>query len=144
MRPSAIVARYHDAMRGKSADALADLYAEDAVHEFPFAVPGFLPDLTGREAIRAGYRAMWDASPVRVEEIRGVVVHETADPEVVVVEHETAGTLGTTGRPFTVPGLLVLRVRDGRVVHCRDYMDAAALARLREAGGMPGGTDPAR
>ncbi len=40
-----VVERYHRAMYDKSADDLADLYTEDAVHEFPFSVPGLPPRL---------------------------------------------------------------------------------------------------
>ncbi|MFF5211882.1 nuclear transport factor 2 family protein [Streptosporangium sp. NPDC000396] len=128
-----IVTRYHDAMHRKSADALADLYAEDAVHEFPFAFPGLPPRFEGREEIRAGYRAIWDASPAQVEEIRDVVTYETTDSEVIVVEHEVLGTVATTGGRFRVPGLLILRVRNGHIVHCRDYMDATGVAQARSA-----------
>jgi uncharacterized protein (TIGR02246 family) len=35
----AVLRRYHDAMRTKSADALAELYAVDAVHELSFFTP---------------------------------------------------------------------------------------------------------
>ncbi|MGW4474808.1 nuclear transport factor 2 family protein [Nonomuraea sp. NPDC004354] len=124
-----IVTRFHDAMRHMSADELADLYAEDGVHEFPFRMAGMVPRYNGREEVRAGYTASWGASPAVVEDIRNVVVHQSVDPEVLVVEHETAVTVN--GRPYTVPGLLVLRVRDGKIVHTRDYMDATAVAGLR-------------
>ncbi|SEN43996.1 Ketosteroid isomerase-related protein [Nonomuraea pusilla] len=123
-----IVTRFHAAMAAKSADDLADLYAEDGLHEFPF---GGLEPYEGREKVRAGYRASWGASPAEVEEVRRVALHRTADPEVAVVEQEVLVTV--KGRPVTVPGLLVLRVRDGRIVHCRDYMDASAIGKVREA-----------
>ncbi|PWI20791.1 hypothetical protein DI272_31790 [Streptomyces sp. Act143] len=110
-------------MRDKSADGLADLYAPDAVHEFPFATPGFPPRYAGREEVRAGYRAAWGASPVRVEEVRDVVVHETRDPEVIVAEHTVVASVPGREGGFRVPGLLVLRVRDGLLVQVRDYMD---------------------
>lgn len=45
--PREVLARYYRAMVDKSADDLADLYAVDAVHEFPFAVPGFPLATTG-------------------------------------------------------------------------------------------------
>jgi uncharacterized protein len=121
--PREVLARYHQAMRDKSADDLADLYAMDAVHEFPFTSPGFPPRYQGREAVRAGYRAAWDASPVRVEEVRDIVVHETGDPEVIVAEHTVVGALPGRADGITVPGVLILRVRDGMLVHVRDYMD---------------------
>ncbi|GAA3019778.1 hypothetical protein JCM13580A_56040 [Streptomyces drozdowiczii] len=128
--PREALAAYHRAMLAKSADALADLYAPDALHEFPFTAPGFPPRYEGREAVRTGYGAVWGASPVRIDEVRTVSSYETADPEVIVAEHVVVGRL-PGGGTFTVPGLLVLRVRDGLITHARDYMDTAALAAAR-------------
>jgi ketosteroid isomerase-like protein len=56
------------------------------------------------------------------------VVHQTADPEVIIVEQEAAGTVTTTGRPFTLPNIIVLKVRDGQIVHLRDYVNILAVA----------------
>ncbi|GAA3161267.1 nuclear transport factor 2 family protein [Nonomuraea roseoviolacea] len=122
------VAAFHRAMLHKSADELADLYAEEGVHEFPF---GGLSPLRGREEVRAAYRGSWSQTPAEVERVRMVALHATADPEVVVVEQEADVTVA--GNPITVPGLLVLRVRDGRIVHTRDYMDTYAISRIRAA-----------
>ena len=127
-----IVTGYHAAMLHKSADELADLYAEDGVHEFPF---GGMPSYEGRERIRAGYHAMWGATAFEATEVRRLALHHTRDPEVVVVEQDTIVSAG--GRSITVPGLLVLRVRDGRIVHTRDYMDSSAVAKVRTAAGHP-------
>ncbi|KUN28408.1 hypothetical protein AQJ23_09880 [Streptomyces antibioticus] len=131
--PREVLARYHQAMRHKSADELAELYARDAVHEFPFTAPGFPPRYTGREEVRAGYRAAWGASPVRVEEIRDVVVHETRDPEVIIAEHTVVASVAGGEGGVRVPGLLVLRVRDGLLVHVRDYMDGFGVSDARNA-----------
>ena len=124
-----ILGRYHQAMLDGSADDLADLYADDAVHEFPFLFPGMPPRFEGREAVREGYAAAWGASPARVDEIRDVVVHETADPEVIVVEQEVVATIATTGERFAAKGVLVIRVQAGRIVAVRDYLDALTLHR---------------
>jgi ketosteroid isomerase-like protein len=129
--PREALARYHRAMLDKSADDLADLYAVDAVHEFPFASPGFPPCFEGREAVRAGYRAAWGASPVQVKEVRTVATYETADPEVIVAEHVVVGTLPSTGATFTVPGLLILHVHDGLITRVRDYMDGVGVRSAR-------------
>ncbi|MFI7104680.1 nuclear transport factor 2 family protein [Nonomuraea sp. NPDC050227] len=123
-----IVGAFHGAMLRKSADELADLYAEDGRHEFPF---GGLPPYEGREAVRAGYRASWGVSPAVPQEVERVALHRTDDPEVVVVEQNAHVKVGE--RAITVPGLLMLRIRDGRIVHCKDFMDASAIAKVREA-----------
>ncbi|MFI7617076.1 nuclear transport factor 2 family protein [Nonomuraea terrae] len=125
-----IVSGYHAAMLHRSADDLADLYAEDGLHEFPF---GGLPPYVGRERIRAGYHAMWDSAGMEAQEVRLLALHRTHDPEVVVVEQDTHVTAG--GQPITVPGLLVLRIRNDQIVHTRDYMDTSAIARVRAAAG---------
>jgi uncharacterized protein len=125
-----IVSAYQGAMVHKSADELADLYAEDGLHEFPF---GGLAPYKSREEIRAGYRASWGASPAVVRDVETVALHRTGDPEVVVVEQKTFVHVGT--EPITVPSVIVLRVRDGRIVHCRDIMDSSAIAKVRAAAG---------
>jgi ketosteroid isomerase-like protein len=43
------------------------------------------------------------------------------------------GTVGTDGPSVRVPGLLILRIRDGLIVHCRDYMDALVLTEIPAA-----------
>jgi ketosteroid isomerase-like protein len=126
--PREMLARYHDAMLHWSADELADLYAVDAIHEFPHFAPGRPARSEGREQVRAGYRAAWGASAVRLEAIRNVVVYETTDPEVIIAEQDIAAVVTTTGERFTASFLLVLRVRDGRIVHVRDYQDSLGVA----------------
>ncbi len=124
MRPREALARFHRAMLDFSADDLADLCAVDAVYEFPFLAPGRPARYQGREETRAGFRVAWGAAPVRVDEIRNVVAHETTDPEVIIAEQDLVATLTTTGRRFTSSFLLVMRVRDGLITHVRDYADA--------------------
>jgi len=65
--------------------------------------------------------ANWETNPLHYKAYRNVVIHETADPEVIVVEQDITGTAATTGRDFTLPNIVVLRVRDGQIVHFRDY-----------------------
>ena len=128
----AVLERYRRALLDSSADDLAGLYAPDGVHEVPFPFPGLPRRCDGREEVRAAYRAAWGARPARPERVIEVAVHETTDPEVIVVEQIVTGTLATTGRPFRIPGLLVMRVRDGSIVHVRDYlghMDGPAAVR---------------
>ncbi|MFD0340499.1 nuclear transport factor 2 family protein [Streptomyces sp. NPDC127117] len=140
--PRSVLTSYYRAMLDKSADDLADLYAMDAVHEFPFASPGFPPRYEGREAVRAGYRAAWGASPARMLEVRRIAAHETTDPEVIIAEHVVVGKLATKATEFTVPGLLVLHVRDGLITRVRDYMDGLGVVAARGEG--PTGTAAAQ
>jgi uncharacterized protein len=104
---------------------LADLYAEDAVVELPFA-PGSPTRLEGREAIRAHFTAA-AGGPLRLR-ASNLVIHETADPELIIAEFEYHGQVVTTGRTFQVSNIQVLRIRNGQIVSSRDYHDHPALA----------------
>lgn len=104
---------------------LSALYAEDAVVEQPFAIPPAPRRLDGRDAVHAHFCAA-AGGPLRLT-ARNVVAHETADPEVIIAEFDYDGLVTTTGRTFTVANIQVLRVRDGLIVHTRDYHDHHAL-----------------
>ncbi|HEY3118330.1 MAG TPA: hypothetical protein VGK54_16420 [Chloroflexota bacterium] len=56
------------------------------------------------------------------------LIHETADPEVIVVEQTAAGTSAATGREFALPNIVVLKVRGGQIVRIRDYVNVLAAA----------------
>lgn len=124
-----VLARYHQAMIDKSADDLADLYAPDGVHVFPFAAPNFPARLHGREEVRASYRQAWDSSPVKLATIEQVVTYDVADDTVV---SEFAGSGSVDGRPITVRGVLAITVKDGLIAETRDYMDV--FGTMREIG----------
>ncbi|GAA3383679.1 nuclear transport factor 2 family protein [Cryptosporangium minutisporangium] len=54
-------------------------------------------------------------------------MHETADPEVIVVEYRLGGSL-PDGSRRSAPFIGVLRARDGHVVRWREYQDTTAIA----------------
>ncbi|KNB53865.1 nuclear transport factor 2 family protein [Streptomyces caatingaensis] len=134
--PRDVLAAYHRAILALSADDLADLYAPDGVHEFPFLTPGRPDRYRGREEIRAGYRASWGArTPVRLQEIHDVAVFDGADPEIVVGLWRATARFAPDAAPITLSGLLILRVRDGLVVHAYDYLDF--LGAFHASGRLP-------
>jgi ketosteroid isomerase-like protein len=106
---------------------MAEVYAPDAVHEFPFALPGVPSRLEGREEIVRWVAAGWEAGVLRYERYRTLAVHDTADPATIVVEQEAIGTSAVTGA-VALPNIVVLTVRDGRIAHLRDYVDLLAAA----------------
>jgi ketosteroid isomerase-like protein len=82
--------------------------------------------LEGREAIRQ-YSRRVTASPLRLEDFEVAKLYHTEDPEVVVVKMRTTGTVTTTGRQFTVTSVHIVRIRDGQIVHSRDFADPRIL-----------------
>lgn len=115
---------------------MADCYAPSVVIEMPFAVAPLAPSRaeTTREELRARLRA--GRASRRYTRVEDVVIHETTDPEVVIAEYELHGEFTGTAEPFSLRFLMVMTVRDGQIVHTRDYSDpiaaARAVGRLRE------------
>jgi len=125
-RPTDVFQRLVDAIAERRQSEIVDeCYAEDVVVEHPFMIPE--PTTTkGREQLR---RRMTNQQnlPITVE-IADVVVHETADPEVIVGEFQSHITSTQTGARITTSNILVMRVRNGLVVSSRDYHNHALLA----------------
>jgi ketosteroid isomerase-like protein len=65
-----------------------------------------------------------------------MIVRDTDDPEVVVVEIEHHGHSHGIGGPYRFRAIGVVRVRDGEIAEYDDYMDpiaqAAILGRTRD------------
>ncbi|GAA3585409.1 hypothetical protein GCM10022222_82470 [Amycolatopsis ultiminotia] len=109
--------RFLDASVANRWDDLADLYAEDAVVELPFAPDGIPAVTQGREVLRKRFHSV--AGRRRITKADHVLVRETSDPEVLVTEFELHGEIG--GEPSVSTYTLVMTIRDGRIVHSRDY-----------------------
>jgi uncharacterized protein (TIGR02246 family) len=125
--PADVLARRRQLILNGDIDGFADLFATDAVIEGPFTGPPGTPlRLEGREAIREYSRRVM-ASPLRLEDFEVVEVYQTRDPEVVIVEMRTKGTVTTTGRSFTATSIQILRIRDGHIVLFRDFADPRGL-----------------
>jgi ketosteroid isomerase-like protein len=108
---------------------MADCYAERFVIEMPFAA-GLAPERT--ETTREEFRARVTAGLAARRYTRAVDVriHETADPEVVVVEYRLEGRKVADDSPFSLAFVMVVTVRDGLIVHSRDYSNPIDGARL--------------
>ena len=125
--PADVLARRHRMILSGDADGFADLFAPDAVIESSFAGPPGTPvRLTGREAIREYSRQVM-ASPLRLEDFEVTELYQTQDPEVVITEMRATGTVTTTGRSFTTTSVQIIRIRDGHIVHSRDFADPRIL-----------------
>jgi uncharacterized protein len=104
----------------------ADLYADDAIHELPWAPSGRPMTMTATMLKAAMTRA--GEAPVldQTVDVRTLV----SEGEVACAEYAMNGTLARTGEPFSLSGVMVVRVRAGQIVHSRSYMDPQAFAVL--------------
>jgi ketosteroid isomerase-like protein len=133
--PREVFALIQRATLDKDMSALADLYAPDAVHEWPFPPVGLAgAKLQGAEQIRKTLEAAGKSTVLDFRKFGAVDIYDTADPEVAVIEYELGGVVTATGKDFLFRYIMVLRVRDGLIVSLRDYFNpvanAAATGRL--------------
>lgn len=101
------------------AEDMADLFAEDAVFEFPFLPPDASRPEQDRESFRAHLKGA-----VGVQKFEGmddVHLHETTDPEVIVAEYLLRGLVLATGERFASRVVMVVRVRNGLISRSRTY-----------------------
>jgi ketosteroid isomerase-like protein len=132
--PRAVLARWRQAVISQSADDVRRLYAVDAVHEFPFTRPGLPSRLEGRDEIMSWTAAVWNTNTFKYERYRTIAIHDTNDPDTIIVEQEAIGTSTATGE-FALPNIVVLTVRNGQIAQLRDYVNilAATAAIGRDA-----------
>ncbi|QBJ93397.1 ketosteroid isomerase [Streptomyces seoulensis] len=111
----------HGVADGNSSE-LPDLYGEVTDVRHPMATPESEP-LTSRRALREHFTVPPEArESLPKRNVVDVVVHETADPEVIVAEFAYEFTLPDDA-VAKVPCVFVMRVRDGQIIESRDYID---------------------
>lgn len=105
-----------------------DLFADDAVIEFPYAASlGTPARLDGKDAIRAYFREI-------VPTMENLVFsdgrhHPAHDPDVAWLEVHGAAQISSTGRRYEQDYVMFGRAREGRLVLYREYWDPCVAAR---------------
>lgn len=133
--PREVFERLHRFVLAYDADNQAELFAEDAVWEFPFAPEGAPRSIEGREKIRAVAKMGMERSNQSGRHLTGyhsVVVHETSDPRVIIVEFELHGKIATLDQVYKIPYIQVISVHNGLITSLRDYFPGEILKRALE------------
>jgi ketosteroid isomerase-like protein len=116
------------------AGAYADMFAEDAVVEWPFAPAGWPKRLDGRDAIRTHVGAMlarFQGSGRNFVAVRNPVAHPIGTHELAV---EFSFEITTPQGPMRRPYVHFLRVMDdGKIAALRDYFVPASVDARRTA-----------
>ena len=123
--PRAVLERFRQAAITQSPDDMRDLYAPDAVHEFPFTRARLPSRLEGRDTIVGWMAQLWQANLITYEHYRTLAIHDTTDPATIIVEQDAVGTSTATGA-FALPNIMVLTVHNGQTTRLRDYVNILA------------------
>lgn len=121
--------------REMDTDTFVGLFAADGYVEWPYRPAGVPGRVEGREQLREFLTAQAKGL-VRFDEYLNTVIHETTDPEVVIVEYDVHGTVIPTGAPLRQRIIAVIRIRDGLIVSYRDYLNPLVLAETLAAAGQ--------
>ncbi|WP_405584060.1 nuclear transport factor 2 family protein [Streptomyces sp. NBC_01092] len=103
-----------------------DLWDDSGVLEFPFAPKGWPPRLEGKAAVADYMRHYPDH--VDLHDFPDVKIHQTTDPETIVVEMRGVGRLVETDSPFDMTYIAVVTVKDGLITSYRDYWNPLAVS----------------
>ncbi len=123
-----LLERLRAASIAQDAGRLAALYAEDAVHEFPFTTPGGPTRIEGRAAIAEFLATVYRSLPLRYTEYRTIAVHPVGE-RTLVVEQDALGVNTETGARFALPNVAVIGVDpEGLITSYRDYANPVAVA----------------
>jgi uncharacterized protein len=124
----------HTVVHGRRAE-IADLYASDVRIENPWAPEGLPRAAHGREDLRARMQQaeqLWS-----FDSVQDVVIHEAADPEVIVLEYRANASVRGSGEKFGLGFVSIMRIVDGLIVSARDYsnpLETAEVAKLFDFG----------
>lgn len=121
-----IVEQVLRAGREMDTERFVGLMAPDGYIEWPYRPPGVPAQVRGRAEIRRHLTETAEGF-IRIVEHRNVTLHETTDPEVVIVEYEAHGTLVATGAAFEQMVIAVFHIRDGQILSYRDYINPLPL-----------------
>lgn len=109
------------------ASSFLEMFAEDGVMEYPFAPAGMTTRVEGRNALAAHLKEL--SKSIAFDHIGTITVHPMSDPDAVVLEFEGFGRGVITGEPYEQRYVSIVRMRNGRIVHYRDYWNPLVILR---------------
>ncbi len=109
------------------AETFPDMFAVDGVLEYPYAPPGLNTPIAGRDAIIANFQRI--RKLLRIDGVADVSEIEVSDPDMVVLEFSGSGEGLLTKEAYNQRYISVIRMRDGNIVHYKDYWNPIALLR---------------
>ena len=116
-----LVQTYVDTLKDARIDEWGELWAEDAVCEFPFARDAERRIYTGKAAIVAYTRAIMGR--IRVDGIERLRVMPLEDPDGVVIEAVIKARILPEGNRYHQAYAAVCETRDGKIQHYREYFN---------------------
>lgn len=105
---------------GRDIQRWIDLFADDAVVEFPYAPSlGFPERLEGKAAIDRYFRGTPES--FRDLAFRDVHRYQTSDPDLAIAEAHGSATVGANDTRYEQDYVMLVRTKGGKIVLYREY-----------------------
>jgi uncharacterized protein len=120
---------YFELVRGALGDLVDgehffDIVSDDIVYEVRYEVPGWPRIIQGRGELMAQFRGYCDN--IELQSADKLIIHETDDGRVVVIEYEVDGTILATGVKYNNRFCSIIKIESRKIAHWSDYMDSLA------------------
>jgi uncharacterized protein len=102
-----------------------DMFADDAVFESRYDLPGWPMRIRGRAKLMALLSGYGDS--IRLHSGDHLTVHHSQDSRVVMLEYDVHGKVISTGVPYDNRFISVITIENRKIVHWTDYMDSLAV-----------------
>ncbi|ASB89452.1 nuclear transport factor 2 family protein [Bacillus sonorensis] len=128
-----VIERFLDSMLEKDMKKWIELWDDQAVFEFPYAPAGFPEKIEGKSAI---YDYIKDF-PEKIDIVRFTppVIYQIPDSNTAIAEFECEGTVISMGLPYKQKYISVIKTKDGKIVHYKDYWNPLTV--IEAFGGQP-------
>ena len=101
-----------------------DIVADDVVYEVLYDVAGWPRVILGRADLMGQFRGYCEA--VALQSADTLIAHKTDDGRVLVIEYKIHGTIRASGVTYDNRFCSIIRMKDRKIAHWRDYMDSLA------------------
>jgi hypothetical protein len=118
-RTMASTQAYLDLLRQQDWDKWIELWADDAILEFPFAPQGRPRTYHGKADILKYMSGTTES--IAVDGVQSLRVHPMLDPETVAVELVIKGHLLSNGAAYDQTYVTMFEYQDGKIKHYREY-----------------------
>ncbi len=130
-----LVQRYIRTLIEKDIESWMSLWDDNFVLEFPFAPQGRLPRVEGKANLRPYIQGV--INNLEILTISQQEIYLTQDPDLIIAEITGEGRIISTGRIFKAGYVWVMRTKDGKLIHMRDYWNPLAALEAREGADAP-------
>ena len=103
-----------------------DMFADDAVFESRYKLPGWPMKIQGRAKLVAALSGYGDS--IILHSGDHLVAHHSQDSRVMILEYYVHGKVVSTGLPYDNRLISVITIENRKIVHWTDYMDSLAAA----------------